>query len=230
MLTGLAPADVGVWESGAPACSGEVLVVAPHPDDEVLGVGMVMRWLVATGRQVVVVACTDGEASHAQSSAISAVTLRSRRASERALALGRLGVDAPVHRLGLPDGGLGDHVDRLGAALAELCGPDTTVVVPWLHDGHPDHEATARAGAQAATRRGSSLWQVPIWGKVRRDRPYAGRVSNLRLSETARCLKAHAADAFSSQLRSVGTSAEDGPVVHPAELECMLDGFETILW
>jgi len=110
---------------------------------------------------VTVVACTDGEASHRRSTAITSADLRERRAQERAAALRVLGLDPDVRRLGLPDGALAEHRARLQEELEALAAPDTTIVVPWEHDDHPDHRAAWQAGTSAAQRCGAALWQCP---------------------------------------------------------------------
>ena len=206
------------------------MVVAPHPDDEVLGAAGIMRWCQDLGTTVTVVACTDGEASHAGSDVVTPTELRRRRRLERDAALAVLGLDAAVRHLGLADGGLPGQVPRLVAALAATVGSDATLLVPWEHDDHPDHRAVAEAGATVATLLGAPLWRVPIWGKVRRDRPYPGHVATLALTPGYRAVKEAAAAAFGSQLVPLGPGPLDGPVVHPHELERMLDGTELLLW
>jgi len=67
-------------------------------------------------------------------------------------------------------------------------------------------------------------------GKVRRDRPLSGRVARLRLSPEAEEVKASAAGAFTSQITPLGLGPLDGPVLHPAELACLLDGVELVMW
>jgi len=189
-----------------------------------------MHWLIAIGREVTVVACTDGEASHQRSTAVTRGELRVRRSEERAEALAILGISPDVRRLGLPDGALASHELALRAQLEDLAGAATTLVVPWEHDGHPDHRAAFRAGAAAAERCGAQVWQVPIWGKVHRRLPYRGRRAQLRLSAEAHGRKATAVAAFASQIEPVGPSPFDGPVVTRAELASLLDGVELILW
>lgn len=232
MLTQLlGPADtVGLWDPIPPPSAPWVIVVAPHPDDEVLGLGMTMRWLQMTGSDITLVACTDGEASHARSKRITSDELRRQRRKEQARALEMLDVTPSIVRLGLPDGDLQRNVEPLAARLTELADSGATIVVPWAHDGHPDHRAAAEAGRLCVERTRASLWQVPIWGKVRRDRGFGGRVSLLQLTAAAIEQKARAAAEFGTQLRAVGPGPFDGPVLTPAELCCMLDGSETVIW
>lgn len=238
---------VGRWSPTPPPLPDALVVVAPHPDDEVLGAAMTMRWAHENGCRVSVIACTDGEASHGRSTAVTSRELRRRRAGERAEALGVLGLDPAVRRLGFPDGGVADHVADLAEELAVRCGPGTAILVPWANDGHPDHEAVAEAGALAAERTQACLWQAPIWGKVRCPQRFdprrfdpggldpggessGTRTSHLYLTDHARSIKATAASAFVTQIAPVGDGAFDGPVVDADELAAMLDGAETIIW
>lgn len=222
---------IGTWTPSLPDVPARAVVVAPHPDDEVLGCGMAMRWLSEQGCAVTIVACTDGEGSHPQSTAVTPDVLRRIRADERARALELLEVAPDVIRLGLPDGGLGGHLGRMTTEMVAALAAADVVIAPWIGDDHPDHQAAVRAAATAAARTGRPLWQVPIWGKVRRARAYGARCARLRLTPAAQQLKAAAAAAFVSQLSPVGPGgAPDGPVVHPHEVAAMLDGEELILW
>ena len=57
-----------------------MVVIAAHPDDEVLGVGGTMAVLAAGGAQLRLIAVTDGEASHpAPTETIGRTRPRSRR-------------------------------------------------------------------------------------------------------------------------------------------------------
>jgi LmbE family N-acetylglucosaminyl deacetylase len=84
-----------------------VVIVAAHPDDEILGAGGTMAMLAAAGARLRLIAVTDGEASHpgADPEAIARV-----RTAESAAARRVLGVqDIEVIRLRLPDTGLSDR-------------------------------------------------------------------------------------------------------------------------
>jgi LmbE family N-acetylglucosaminyl deacetylase len=148
------------------------------------------------------------------------------------MALAALGLTADLVPLGLPDGAVAGEEDRLADALISLVDATTLVIAPWRHDGHPDHEATARAAGLVTERCGARLWEVPIWAKVTAAgggaRP-PGR-SALVLSPAVRRRKRDAAACYRSQLVGLSDDPIDGPVVQPRELEAMLDGREEVLW
>lgn len=77
----------------------DVLVIAPHPDDEVLLAGGVMQQAVEAGQQVHVVIMTNGDSSCERDGYL--------REAESVAALKFLGVpERNVHFLGYPDGAL----------------------------------------------------------------------------------------------------------------------------
>ena len=70
-----------------PSPPATVVVVAPHPDDEVLGVGGLLRLLARAGTAIHIVAVTDGEASHPKSPTLTPRALAARRVAETEQAL-----------------------------------------------------------------------------------------------------------------------------------------------
>jgi LmbE family N-acetylglucosaminyl deacetylase len=136
---------------------GSAVVVAAHPDDEVLGVGGTMTQLAAAGARLRVIAVTDGEGSHPEGDP---AVIAARRAAESAAALRALQVEqAEVIRLRLPDTDLGRHEDELAGRLRELCAGFDLCLAPWEFDGHADHEAAGRAARSA----GPLVLSYPIW-------------------------------------------------------------------
>lgn len=212
------------WAGAAPPFRPRVVIAAPHPDDEVLGCAGVMRWLQDEGFVVEVVAVTDGDASHARSSCITRPELVELRQAERREAFARLGIEpVAVRRLGLPDADVAGHERDLASALGRCLDAASTLIVPWRHDGHPDHEAVSRAGRDAARDVSAGCLEVPIWARVRGQAFVPTYALELR---GFRCAKRSAAQAFDSQIRPLGPAAVDGPVVHPHELEAMTSGIE----
>jgi LmbE family N-acetylglucosaminyl deacetylase len=170
-----------------------VVLVAPHPDDEVLGAGGILALLAARGCAIHVVAVTDGEASHPGR----AEELRRVRAAERDDALPQLGLgEATVARLHLPDGGV--RADRVREALRPLLVATDLVLAPWEHDGHPDHDACGAAVAGLPGRHWSYLVWAWHWAGVQ-DVPW-GRSWRVPLPADTAAAKRRAVDAFPSQL------------------------------
>jgi LmbE family N-acetylglucosaminyl deacetylase len=207
--------------TGPVLLDGRLVVVAPHPDDEVLLAGGLMRWSARQGREVVVVAVTDGEASHARSHRVSPAALRARRALERVEALARLGVpEITLHRLGEPDQGCADRVADIATALHAIVEASDVVVVPSRHDRHPDHVAVSLAARCAADGSAATWCEAPTWALVHgtADPP----TTTLELDTVSWAAKQHAVAAYRSQLEALGPDPEDGPVVHPHELAVLV--------
>jgi LmbE family N-acetylglucosaminyl deacetylase len=141
-----------------------LVVIAPHPDDEVLACGGLLGLHAERGGRCQVVAVTDGEASHRGCVGWNAATLAAARRAEAELGLSRLGVHhTSVVRLGLPDGSVHRHRSRLIDALHALVRPDDLVVCTWRLDGHPDHDAAGAAAAEACAAADAEFVEAPVW-------------------------------------------------------------------
>lgn len=192
------------------------VIVAPHPDDEVLAVGGLLARRARDALPVSVIAVTDGTASHRDSTEWPVERLVRERPSESRLALHRLGVDIEPVRLGLPDGGLQGLECLLAERLLPMLDRRDVVFTTWRRDGHPDHEATGHACAFAAARVGARLVEVPVWawhwatpGDVRL--PWS-RARRLPLDAEAVHRKRCAMQAFRSQLQPDASTGQ-GPIL-----------------
>jgi LmbE family N-acetylglucosaminyl deacetylase len=208
------------------------LVVAPHPDDELIGCGgLLAQWRPRLGeRPVLVIGATDGEAAYPDSSYWKPKVLARVRAEERLVGLHQLGVPVDVESAGIPDGQVARFEDALRRLLLDRVTPDDVLLATWEFDGHPDHEACGRVAAQVARERGCALLQMPVWAWHWAE-PGDARVPwrDLRrfdfpdraLSRKARALGMHA-----SQLHP-----DDGsdPVLAPWATARMLRTFETFI-
>jgi LmbE family N-acetylglucosaminyl deacetylase len=209
------------WSRPAPS-TGRCVVVAPHPDDEILGVGGTSALLFADGIDIVLVAVTDGENSHPGRRA----ELRRRRPHESAAAASCLGLSPrPTFRLGHPDGHVAEA--RLRVQLAHLIRPGDVVLAPWPHDGHPDHDRAGRAARAAAGRRQAQLLYYLVWAwhwasPYTQDLPWASAVRvdlGPRLAERKR----RAVGCFATQL------AGPDPILAPFVLERLTRPDEILL-
>jgi LmbE family N-acetylglucosaminyl deacetylase len=201
-----------------PLRARRIIVVAPHPDDEIFGAGGLLQAVRAQGTPVEFVAVTDGEASHPRASPSERDELRHIRQQESAVGLRRLGWEAPaVTRLGLPDGQLGRHVADVARGLAEQLRPDDLVLAPWWHDGHPDHDACGRAARTAGAASGVGVLGYLVWAWHWCDPDAADipwdQCRRFELNRRMAARKRWASGAFVSQTKPFGPGSERAPVL-----------------
>ena len=109
------------------------IVVAPHPDDEVLGASEVL-----TAYRCTVIHVTDGVPRVSD-----VADLATTRIAESRAAWETLGARVDAHiRLGFTDQCLSDQLDAVAHSLAAaIAEHDGDVYVPAYQRGHPDHDA-----------------------------------------------------------------------------------------
>ena len=199
---------------------GRTIVVVPHPDDEALAVGGLIAHQRARGREVVVVAVTDGGAAYPDWNGIDLARVRRR---EQLDALHQLGVGRhAVHRLGVPDGDVSRHIDEIATALCEILTPGDTLVAPAVFDWHPDHEACGRAATAAAADVGCSLLGSLFWAHHHPDHaPVELSLGVLALSDDEVVHRQAAVRAHRSQLEPSPRTTAD-PIL-PVGLLGLLD-------
>lgn len=205
------------------------VIVAPHPDDEVLGAGGLLRALAARGRELLIVGVTEGEGSHPGSALWSADALAVRRGVERSEGLQALGLTARIDPLGYADGQLASNIAGLARRLGETLRHDDVVFATWVCDGHPDHEAVGQAAARACAARGARLLQMPVWmwhwARPGSERVPWQRAVRFELGDEALARKRAAIDCHRSQLEADPTRAAP-PILSSAALARWLRPFE----
>lgn len=233
----------GLPELALPA--GPVVVVAAHPDDEVLGFGGTMATLLAAGVEVHTVCLTDGEASHGAASAAARAELAARRRDELRAALAELSsisavsdasavpaVPEPVFAA-LPDTELDAYEYEAATVIGGVLeGAGAAVcVAPWASDLHSDHEAAGRAALRACRSTSLPVWSYPVWmwhwARPDDSRVPWHRCGVLPLSEAALGRKKAALARFASQLEPRGPEA--GPVLPAEEIAHHTRAFETVI-
>lgn len=214
---------------GSPA--EHLLVVVAHPDDETLAVGGLVHDAGLGGLRTTILVATDGEASHPRSPTHCPGDLSRIRGRELAAAVALLNPASACHRLGLEDGLLSARVEDLTREISTHCDAGTIVVSTWRHDGHPDHEAVARAAAAATDALGCRHLEAPIWAwawTTERDVPWR-IASRHRCSLAALRRKAEAMDAYRSQTEPLSDHPADAAVVPDSVLQHFRRPFETVL-
>lgn len=147
-----------------------VLVLAPHPDDEIIGCGGTLARLIQAGVRVTQIQATDGSDSAALANAPEEVRQQA-RLDEAARVAGTLGIAETEYWR--EDNRAFRHSEALVARLASRIERDkpALVFVPFVADYHPDHltlehilaDALERAGAAAA---GAEVMNYEVWSML----------------------------------------------------------------
>ncbi|MET9479386.1 PIG-L family deacetylase [Streptomyces sp. NPDC006638] len=219
-----------------PLPTGPVVVVAAHPDDEVLGFGGAMAELAAAGTEVHLVSVTDGEGSHPRSAQIDHARMARVREAELLSALAELGLpDLRPTRLRVPDTQVHRYETAVADAIAGLVRDvgAAQCVAPWTGDLHSDHEAAGRAAAAACAASGTPLWLYPVWmwHWARPGDPRVPWATAARLPMAAGTLagKHRAVRCFTSQTVPLAAGEENAPILPPDELAHHTRPFEVVL-
>lgn len=116
-----------------------ILVIAPHPDDESIGCGGAICRHVEAGERVVTVFLTSGELGLKHLPREAAWRVREAEASAAAKVLGF----GEMHFLRQPDWTLHEALQPAATALAAILARETPqlVYVPHPREWHPDHQA-----------------------------------------------------------------------------------------
>ncbi|MET8940303.1 PIG-L family deacetylase [Streptomyces rubiginosohelvolus] len=212
---------------------GPVVVVAAHPDDEVLGFGGTIATLLAAGVEVHTVCLTAGEASHGTEDPGAMARLAERRRAELISALRALGPLPDAVHAHLPDTGLDRHEETARTVIAEALTRTgaTLCVAPWEGDLHSDHEAAGRAARRAGSDSEVTVWTYPIWmwhwARPGDQRVPWHRAGVLPVTGEAFDRKKTALAHFTSQLQPRGP--QQAPVLPPEELVHHTRAFETVI-
>ena len=145
---------------------GKVLIVAPHPDDEVLGCSGLIQRLLRDGKQVDVVILSGGGKSHAGCCKIDESTLIESRRNLSRKAAEILGLPLEhLHFLDYPDGCIAfdcSETERL-KELIDTLQPDA-IFVPHKGEGWSDHlEAGQIVRKLAGETSGVSFYEYCVW-------------------------------------------------------------------
>ena len=125
------------------------IILAPHPDDEVLGCTSLL------GRGALVVLLTDGLPPRATNAGDQAVA-KAVRVTESRAAAEALAADCEFRVLDFQDLSLPSRIADLAGVIVRIARelPSATIYAPAYQRGHPDHDATFVAAYGALARQG----------------------------------------------------------------------------
>ncbi|MFT8719938.1 PIG-L deacetylase family protein [Acetobacter sp.] len=218
---------------------GTSLILSPHPDDESLGCGGFIATAVRDGCPPIVLIVSDGSASHPRSATWPPEALARLRQKESRDAAAILGL--PSERLlfmGLQDGAVpteGENFDTAIHYLVKIIRRHDcrTVLVPWRHDPHCDHEAVWSMGQ---TLKSLLPWlrvlAYPVWGltlppemEIQETAPTGWRLNVQPFLDRKR----KAVQAHRSQRGLIVKDDPDGFVLPVHLLEKMLQPYEIFI-
>lgn len=161
-------------------CQGGILVIAAHPDDEVLGLGFTLIKHRAQGEQITVAFTTNGGGNW-QGGRSAQDALSRRRFLEAQEALGTIGIPPQnILSLGFPDAGLRRYIPEAANDITVLIAAHRpkTLYVHAIEGGHRDHDVTSFLVQCVGPRLGvENLYE---WAEYNREAPLARPLVNIR--------------------------------------------------
>ena len=202
-----------------------ILVIAPHPDDEAIGCGGTLRLHADRGDRITAVFLTSGELGLDHLPPEDARRIRETEAAAAAEILGL----ARLEFLRLPDWFVGENLAATARQIASLLESETParIYLPHPEDNHPDHRATLPALREALRTTGAEpdLFAYEVWtpltraeeieditptmrAKLRAIRCYRSQLAAFRYDRAARGLAQyrgalHARSAFAEAFESL---------------------------
>lgn len=149
------------------ASGGPLVILAPHPDDELFGCALLVAAARRSGVRILIVVLTDGRGSHPLSVKWPPGRLIALRRSETRRGLARLGArTVQVRFLGWRDGELATQgsVLRLRAVLNGFS--PSYVLVSSPRDFHADHQAAYALAIRAVANTRAALATYEVWSRV----------------------------------------------------------------
>ncbi len=143
----------------------KTIIIAPHPDDEVIGCAGLIQALVEWGTPPHVIILTGGEGSHrgcCDTSAEEIIAARHQLTLKAAVTLGL--PESHIHCLHYPDGGVAlEHpeTESLQMLLSELA--PLSVFVPHCGEGWSDHLQAAEITKHLMTGKDVSIYEYCVW-------------------------------------------------------------------
>ena len=143
----------------------KTVIIAPHPDDEVIGCAGLIQALVERGTPPHVIILTGGEGSHRGCCNTSAEDIIAARHQLTLDAAATLGLSlSHIHCLHYPDGGVAlEHpeTERLQTLLSELV--PQSVFVPHRGEGWSDHLQAAEIAKHLLKGQDVSIYEYCVW-------------------------------------------------------------------
>lgn len=178
-----------------------ILILAPHPDDEVFGCGALIARAHAHGAAVAVAVLSGGGASLAGYSGISQDEVVTHRRKLTLKSLGILGLSpADIHFLDFVDGHQSERPEKEVEQVKQLIEEfkPTAIFVPNFGEGWSDHNAVHSLGMELAPE-SCEVWGYCVWWWFYRQGSIAwDEARSIRMTHAEHELKLKAVEAYAS--------------------------------
>lgn len=139
-----------------------VVILAPHPDDEIFGCNALIQHQIEEAHGVSVIFLTDGEGSHRNCCSTNPIEIASNRQmlAKRA----NVSITKNIHFLHFPDGGIGveETSTKEVKKIVKALNPDA-IFTPHHFEGWHDHTNTNKIGSIIAKELNISLYEYCVW-------------------------------------------------------------------
>ena len=135
----------------------DILVLAPHPDDEALGCGGSLLGL-SSNQNACIVFLTDGGMGDPKGKYENIVLLRKKEAKSA----WEKHDHCKLEFLGFPDGKLGENVEKAIEDISKL-GKFDLILTTSPVDRHPDHRASAKIAVRLSKEWSADIWAYEVW-------------------------------------------------------------------
>lgn len=142
----------------------KVLIIAPHPDDEVIGCGGLIARLVLECNMPHIAILTGGEGSHNHCCSVAPNDIKTSRRKLTDNALCILSVNREhIHELDFPDGNIStdnSEIKKLNEIIDEIA--PNIILVPHWGEGWPDHINTGEIIKKIAPKQ-ATIYEYCVW-------------------------------------------------------------------
>lgn len=148
---------------------GKVLVLSPHPDDDVIGCGGTIHQHIALGDRVEVLYLTSGENGDHTKSSMDTMRIR----EKEAVAAAEILQVSDIEFWREPDGKLGASKKNINRLMQKLMkyNPDVAYVTHMKED-HPDHQAASSMLILSLRKLQSGfkpvVWMYEVWTPIQK--------------------------------------------------------------
>ena len=145
--------------------SGKTVIIAPHPDDEVIGCAGLIQALVERGVPPHVIILTGGEGSHRGCCDTPDSHIIAARQQLTTKAMETLGLpESHIHHLKYPDGGIDfahSETENLKALLVQLS--PKALFLPHWGEGWSDHTKVAGIVKELTKQLTADIYEYCVW-------------------------------------------------------------------